>query len=439
MVSNSDSALFRILGVSLALASATFVGASFIIKKKGLLNSNALNNHKPGNGHAYLRNAMWWTGMMLIGELCNVAAYAFQPAIIVTPLGAISVVISAVMSDIFLKEKLNLSGKIGCAQCVLGATLLVVNSPPGSATDSLMSFWVKVWDWVFMSYLVVNILGLGYLMLYAAPKWGEKSPLVYIGICSVLGSFVVVVLQVVGSAVVYSVENPSDSQLQDWTFYLLVGFVCCCGVTQINYLNKALNIFSTAIVTPIYFVCFTTATLICSAVLFRDFSFTSPVQLISALVGFLVIVGGVALLFAYNTKLAAAAAAASSSSGVNSQSHLRKKTNDSDVDSAATPHSESDLGSPNTHAQLSFLPPGQQSPPGMMHQQPDSFTLNRLRNPVLAAGNTLKADSSAFSRTSLSLKFGSAGRGYQTYHGEDREPNLLQDAGPAGGWGKEVA
>ncbi|KAI8617968.1 magnesium transporter [Chytriomyces sp. MP71] len=289
--SNADSAVFRIIGVSLALASAACIGASFILKKKGLLDSNAIDGRRPGTGHGYLKNTLWWTGMimMLVGELCNVAAYAFQPAIIVTPLGSISVVISAIMSDMFLKERLSFAGKIGCAQCVLGATLLVVNSPPGSVTSNLAGFWIKVWDWGFMSYLIINVCALTYLILHAAPKWGEASPIVYIAICSLLGSFVVVVLQVIGSAIVYSVENPGDSQFKDWTLYLLIVFVCSCGVTQINYLNKALNIFSTAIVTPIYFVCFTTATLVCSALLFRDFAFPSAIQLVSAIVGFLVI------------------------------------------------------------------------------------------------------------------------------------------------------
>ncbi|KAJ3026974.1 UNVERIFIED_CONTAM: hypothetical protein HDU68_004717 [Siphonaria sp. JEL0065] len=351
--------MFRVLGVSLALASAAFIGASFILKKKGLLDSNALDGRRPGTGHGYLKNTLWWTGMimMLVGELCNVAAYAFQPAIIVTPLGAISVVISAVMSDFFLKEKLNLSGKIGCAQCVLGATLLVVNSPPGSVTGSLVSFWVKVWDWGFMSYLVVNISGLAYMILYASPRWGEKTPMVYISICSLLGSFVVVVLQVIGSAIVYSAENPGDSQFKDWTLYLLILFVCCCGVTQINYLNKALNLFSTAIVTPIYFVCFTTATLICSAVLFRDFAFTSGVQLVSALVGFLVIVGGVALLFAYNAKLAKG----------------------SDVTDAKSSMDGGDSGSPNHSSSGSSSPNLSEALLSPHHQE--TIGLSRLRIP----------------------------------------------------------
>lgn len=70
-----------------------------------------------GEGHAYLKSPMWWTGMickatfcfvisrsrrqltpsiravMIIGEICNFVAYAFTDAILVTPLGALSVVV----------------------------------------------------------------------------------------------------------------------------------------------------------------------------------------------------------------------------------------------------------------------------------------------------------------------------------------------------------
>lgn len=40
-------------------------------------------------------------------------------------------------------------------------------------------------------------------------------------------------------------------------------------VTQMNYLNKALDLFNTAIVSPIYYVMFTTATITASSVLFQ--------------------------------------------------------------------------------------------------------------------------------------------------------------------------
>lgn len=49
---------------------------------------------------------------MGIGEAANFAAYAFAPASMVTPLGALSVLVAAILSSKFLNEKLNLLGKV---------------------------------------------------------------------------------------------------------------------------------------------------------------------------------------------------------------------------------------------------------------------------------------------------------------------------------------
>jgi hypothetical protein len=99
------------------------VGASFIIKKRGLRIAGAsgirageqrwsgchargrhrahLTNttyslrHAGLGGFSYLKEPTWWAGMiaMVLGEAANFAAYAFAPAILVTPLGALSIII----------------------------------------------------------------------------------------------------------------------------------------------------------------------------------------------------------------------------------------------------------------------------------------------------------------------------------------------------------
>jgi len=50
---------------------------------------------KGAGGFGYLREPIWWAGLltMVIGEVANFAAYAFAPAILVTPLGALSIII----------------------------------------------------------------------------------------------------------------------------------------------------------------------------------------------------------------------------------------------------------------------------------------------------------------------------------------------------------
>jgi hypothetical protein len=94
-----------------------------------------------------------------------------------------------------------------------------------------------------------------------------------------------------------------DNQFRYWGIYPLFAFVCCTVVFQVTYLNKALAYFSTSIVTPLNFVFFSTFTLVTSAVLYQGFNVQSPIEALTILCGFFVIVIGVALLFQYNLKL----------------------------------------------------------------------------------------------------------------------------------------
>jgi len=296
----------KAVGISLALASGVFIGSSFIFKKKGLLDTNALG-HAPAQGHAYLKSKMWWAGMILmgVGELANFGAYAFVPAILVTPLGALSVVIAAVLSSIFLKERLDFSGKIGCLQCVLGAIIIVLNAPENNSTETIDDFFSYVMTPLFLIYSCLVFGSIFYLIRRVAPVYGELHPIVYISICSLMGSYLVLSAQGFGSSIVYTIANygvKNTNQLLCWPIYPLFAFVIFAVFMQINYLNKALNLFSTAIVTPVYYVFFTGATLLTSAILFRGFKKTGMVEGISIIIGFCIIVGGVSLLFAFSLK-----------------------------------------------------------------------------------------------------------------------------------------
>ena len=65
-----------------------------------------------------------------MGEVFNFAAYAFAPAILVTPLGALSVLVGAVLGAYFLDEDLGILGKLGCAICLIGSVVIVLHAPP---------------------------------------------------------------------------------------------------------------------------------------------------------------------------------------------------------------------------------------------------------------------------------------------------------------------
>ena len=121
----------KYIGLALAILSTMAIGTSFVITKKGLLEASERHGFE-GDGFAYLKSPTWWGGIvtMVLGEVANFAAYAFAPAILVTPLGALSVLIGAVLGSYFLEEDLGTLGKLGCALCLIGSVIIVLHAPP---------------------------------------------------------------------------------------------------------------------------------------------------------------------------------------------------------------------------------------------------------------------------------------------------------------------
>ncbi|KAF4126922.1 Pfam:DUF803 [Geosmithia morbida] len=286
---------YKAVGIGLAIGSGCFIGVSFVMKKVGLLRANEKYNEVAGEGYGYLRNGYWWGGMtlMILGEICNFVAYAFTDAILVTPLGALSVVITTVLSAIFLKERLSMVGKVSCFLCIVGSVIIVMNAPESSAVKDIQEMQKYVITPGFLTYSGVIIVGSGVAAFWAGPRWGNRNMLVYISICSWVGGLSVVATQGLGSAIIAWIGG--EPQYKQWFLWVLFVFVIATLLTEIIFLNKALNIFNAALVTPTYYVYFTSTTIITSAVLFQGFKGTTS-QIVTMVLGFLTICSGVVLL-----------------------------------------------------------------------------------------------------------------------------------------------
>lgn len=175
------------IGLSLAMSSSLFIGTSFILKKKGLLR---LSVRAGSGGFGYLKEWMWWGGLLLmgIGEGANFAAYAFAPATLVTPLGALSVLVSAILASRWLNERLNLLGKVGCFICILGSTVLVMHSPKEQELQTMEELSEKLRDIAFIVYAFLIVSGAVALIFFVSPRYGQTNPLVYIAITGTIGS-----------------------------------------------------------------------------------------------------------------------------------------------------------------------------------------------------------------------------------------------------------
>ena len=238
--SDGRPSYYKAIGISLATGSGLFIGTSFVLKKVGLLRANEKYDEVAGEGYGYLRNAYWWTGMtlMLIGEICNFIAYAFTDAILVTPLGALSVVITTILSAIFLKERLSMVGKVACFLCIVGSVVIVMNAPQESSVKDIQQMQNYVITPGFLTYTGVIIVGSVITAFYVGPRWGKKNMLVYISICSWIGGLSVVSTQGLGAAIIAWIGG--EPEYKHWFLWVLFVFVITTLLTEIVFLNVCL-------------------------------------------------------------------------------------------------------------------------------------------------------------------------------------------------------
>ncbi|KAG6751119.1 hypothetical protein POTOM_045637 [Populus tomentosa] len=355
----------NIKGLVLALSSSFFIGASFIVKKKGLKKAGAsglradvvlyaslqdigVHSFKKADvkcesiwkdkvafqsccflltdqgllwiawivsicgllrpffvgagGYAYLYEPLWWIGMitMIVGEIANFAAYAFAPAILVTPLGALSIIIRqenihfAVLAHVMLQEKLHIFGVLGCVLCVVGSTSIVLHAPQEREIESVKEVWDLATEPAFLLYAAIVITAVIVIIIRVIPHHGQTHVMVYISVCSLMGSLSVMSVKALGIALKLTFSGMNQLLYpQTWTFTLVV---LACVITQINYLNKALDTFNTVVVSPIYYVMFTTLTILASVIMFKDWDGQKASQIVTEICGFVTILSGTFLL-----------------------------------------------------------------------------------------------------------------------------------------------
>ncbi|KAF4349605.1 probable magnesium transporter NIPA2 [Cannabis sativa] len=286
----------NIHGLVLAVSSSIFIGSSFIIKKKGLIKAGNTGVRAGAGGFSYLHEPLWWAGMitMIVGEVANFAAYAYAPAILVTPLGALSIIFSAVLAHFILAEKLHIFGVLGCVLCMVGSVSIVLHAPQERLITSVKQVWHLATEPGFLVYACIVLIVVAVLIFQYVPHYGKTHMVVYVGICSLMGSLTVMSVKALGIALKLTFEGSNQFIYFETWFFTVVVIGCC--LMQINYLNKALDTFNTAVISPVYYVMFTSFTILASMIMFKDWDSQNGSQIVTQLCGFVTILSGTFLL-----------------------------------------------------------------------------------------------------------------------------------------------
>jgi hypothetical protein len=95
---------------------------------------------------------------------------------------------------------------------------------------------------VFLAYLLFVIIYTLYAINRLAPRSGRTNPVIYMSICSLVGSVSVMSVKAFGIAVKITFEG--NNQFTHASTYVFLVVLVVTTLTQTHYLNKAMSVFS---------------------------------------------------------------------------------------------------------------------------------------------------------------------------------------------------
>ncbi|XP_066522216.1 magnesium transporter NIPA1 [Hoplias malabaricus] len=287
-----DATPLPVVGVGIAIVSSFINGSTFVLQKKGILRARR-------SGRTYLTDYVWWCGTlaMIVGQLGNFLAQNAAPAVLVTPLGALGVLFGAVLASWLLQEHLNILGKLSCVLCCCGSVVLIIHSPKSESIASRTELEERLLDPVFLAYIGLVVFLLIILIGWLSPAYGKSNIMVYVSICSLLGTFTVPSCKGLGLAAkdAFSGDFTADNRALH-LFLCLLAILLVSILIQFTFINKALENFSSNIFESVYYVVFTSSVILASAILFKEWEALGILDCLGIFCGFTSVSVGVILL-----------------------------------------------------------------------------------------------------------------------------------------------
>ena len=95
----------------------------------------------------------------------------------------------------------------------------------------------------FMIYCFLVTVFAAVMIYRISPVYGKRNPMVYLSICSTVGSISIMAIK--GFGIALKLTLAGNNQFSHPSTYVFAIVVVVCILTQMNYFNKALSQFST--------------------------------------------------------------------------------------------------------------------------------------------------------------------------------------------------
>uniref|UniRef100_F7FB51 NIPA like domain containing 3 n=1 Tax=Monodelphis domestica TaxID=13616 RepID=F7FB51_MONDO len=232
---------------------------------------------------AYFKTKTWWLGLflMLLGELGVFSSYAFAPLSLIVPLSAVSVIASAIIGIIFIKEKWKpkdflrryVLSFVGCGLAVVGTYLLVTFGPNSHEKMTGENITKHLVSWPFLLYMVRI-----FLKFYK----------------SFTGSMTVVTVKAVAGMLVLSIQG--NLQLDYPIFYVMLVCMVATTVYQAAFLSQATQLYDSSLIASVGYILSTTIAITAGATFYLDFTGEDALHICMFALGCLIAFLGVFLI-----------------------------------------------------------------------------------------------------------------------------------------------
>ncbi|XP_013035401.3 NIPA-like protein 2 isoform X2 [Anser cygnoides] len=255
----------QLLGVLLAAASNFLISVSLSIQKCAHLRLACQTEPKP-----YYTSKLWWCGIILLvlGEVGNFTAYGFAPIALVAPLGCVSVIGTAFISVLFLKQTMRAADILGGTLAVAGTYLLVTFAPNVPQELTARRVQNNLVSWPFLVYVILEIITFC-ILLYFYKRKAVKHIMILLMMVALLASLTVIAVKAVASMITLSVKG--KMQLTYPVFYIMLILMATSCVFQVKFLNQAMHLYEATAVVPINFVFFTTSAIVSGVIFYQEF------------------------------------------------------------------------------------------------------------------------------------------------------------------------
>ncbi|KAL8220589.1 UNVERIFIED_CONTAM: NIPA-like protein 3 [Gekko kuhli] len=256
----------NLIGALLAIFGHLLISIALNLQKYSHIRLAGSKGHR-----VYFKTKTWWCGLFLLffGELGVFSAYAFAPLSLIVPLGAVSVIATAIIGIIFIKEKWKPKEFLSCGLAVVGTYLLITFGPNSHETMTGENITKHLVSWPFLLYTLVEII-LFCLLLYFYKERKANYIVVILLLVALLGSMTAITVKAVAGMIAVSIQG--NLQLGYPIFYIMVVCMVATAAFQATFLTQASQLYDASQIASVGYILSTTIAVTAGATFYVDFT-----------------------------------------------------------------------------------------------------------------------------------------------------------------------